>query len=241
MKKHILLFFLLALASFPSFAHFMWVETNPEAILNQQHEIKVRFGEYTYGAIEKVNGDAFSKMKHFKLWVIDNNGNKTQLKTITKNDHYVAYYTPQNNGTYTVVLNNNNVDVIDYTEYDFGIFKTHYHATAAFTVGNKTATTKSDNATGLSVVQLASNTKNETILQVNYKGKPLAKNEVNIYITDQWSKTLYTNESGVIRFKLPWQSPYVIETTLKEGTPGKFKGKDYQFIWHCASYYLLNQ
>ena len=159
----------------------------------------------------------------------------TELQTTARDSFYVASFTPQAEGTYTVILNNNKIDVIDYTQYDFGIFKTHYHSTARIQVGKGTGNMQSQNPDGLSLVRLPD--ENESaVFRVLYKGEPLVKNEVTVFVTDLWSKTIYTDEEGLISFKLPWNEKYILEVTSKEEVPGTYNGRDYEFIWHCATY-----
>lgn len=238
MKKSILTIVLILFATMHTFAHYLWIETSPNGTINNEQEVNVYFGEYTYGVIEKVNGEAFPKVKDFTLWVIDTEGLKSPIKVTAKDDYYVGTFTPKSNGIYTVILNNDKIDVIDYTKYDFGIFKTHYHALAKVNVGNAKGQTKAWNDKGITVRDI-SKSKNEVQLQVLYKNKPLAKNEVKIFVSDLWSKTLETDENGLISFKLPWQTKYILETTTKEEVPGEYKGEPYQFIWHCVTYCIL--
>lgn len=235
MKKLIATLLLITLPVLSASAHYLWIETNGNAKSGQRHEVRVHFGEYTYGVIEKVEGEAFPSVANFALWVIAPDGTKTELRTEAKEDHYLAYFTPSKNGVYTVTLNNNEIDVIDYTQYDFGIFKTHYHSTAKVQVGKTDGDTQTANPNGIVVKQLA-NDGNEIKLQVFYKGEPLAKNELKIYVADLWSKTLYTDDNGQVSFAKPWDTKYIVETTIKEEVPGTYKGEDYQFIWHCATY-----
>lgn len=235
MKKTILSLALIVLATVQTFAHYLWVEANPNGQIGVEQDIKVHFGEYTYGVIEEVNGDAFSSVNKFTLWIVDALGNKKELKVTAKDNYYLAKFTPKNNGTYTVILNNDNIDVIDYTKYDFGIFKTHYHATTKIQVGDKLNETSSLNPSGISVKNVSDNNE-EVKLQVIYKGKPLAENELKVFVSDQWSKTLQTDKNGMVSFKLPWKTKYIIETTIKEEVPGTYNGKNYEFIWHCATY-----
>ena len=238
MKKSILLLLLLFVSA-PSFAQFMWVESNTTGKVNQKQEVKVYFGEYTYGVIEKVNEEAFGKMKKFTVWVVAPNGDKQQIEVVPGETFYTGYFTPKTNGTYTVVLNNNEVDVIDYTQYDFGIFKTHYHSVAKVEVGNKPSETAAINAEGLTIVDLSKKEhteKGEAVLKVLYKGQAVKDQEVTVFISDLWSKKVYTDENGQITFSLPWKTKYILEVTRKEEVPGKYNGKDYQFVWHCATY-----
>tara|TARA_R110002050_G_scaffold300276_1_gene468479 strand:+ start:57645 stop:58361 length:717 start_codon:yes stop_codon:yes gene_type:complete len=238
MKKALLTLVLIAFASTKSFAHYLWLETNPDGQIGIEQNIKVYFGEYTYGLTEKVKGDAFSNVKDFTLWIIDQQGYKTKLEVTPFEDYYLAKFTPTSNGTYTVALNNNNIDVIDYTQYDFGIFKTHYHSVTKIQVGKKTNETVTINKNGITVKDISKN-KEDITLQVLFKNKPLAKNELKVFVADLWSKTLETDENGLVSFKLPWKTKYIIETTTKEEVPGEYKGEKYEFIWHCVTYSIL--
>ncbi len=235
MKKTILTLVLLFLATAQSFAHYLWVETSPEGKKGKEQEVRVYFGEYTYGVIEKVNGEAFPSVKDFTLWLVDAKGNKTQIAVKPTEDYYVGSFIPKTNGIYTVVLDNDAIDVIDYTEYDFGIFKTHYNSIAKINVGGSKGETAAINDTGITVKDI-SESEDEVKLQVLFKNKPLPKNEFKVYVADLWTKTLETDENGFVSFKKPWDTKYIIETTFEERTPGTYNGENYEFIWHCTTY-----
>ncbi|NJB72695.1 putative GH25 family protein [Saonia flava] len=234
MKKIVFTTLLTVMASMQSFAHYLWVETSPTGKLGQEQEIRVYFGEYTYGVIEEVEGEAFPPVSNFTLWVLNTNGKKTVLKTKAKENYYVAHYTPELSGTYTVLLNNDNIDVIDYTQYDFGIFKTHYHSVTTFQVGSTQSETLAQNDKGITLKYIPSSS-GEVKLQVLYKNKFLANNELKVYVSDLWSKTLETDEEGFVSFKLPWKTKYIVETTIKEEVAGTYKGEAYEFVWHCVT------
>ncbi|GAL80266.1 hypothetical protein JCM19274_556 [Algibacter lectus] len=137
MKKSIITIALILFATTQTFAHYLWIETNPNGAINKEQEVKVYFGEYTYGIIEKVNGENYPKVKDFTLWIVDASGVKKQLQVTVKENFYLAKFTPKNNGTHTLVLDNHKIDVVDYTKYDFGIFKTHYNSSVKVQVGKK--------------------------------------------------------------------------------------------------------
>lgn len=236
--KRILILSLLIIAAIPASAHYLWVETSSTGELNKEQAIKVHFGEYTYGVIEKVGDDAFNAVKDFTLYVIDPKGKRTALEVTAQMDHYSASFTPQKKGTYTVVLDNDQIDVIDYTKYDFGIFRTHYNSMAKVQVGEGEANTAAQNESGIAIQRLVADS--GVKLLVTYKGEPLVENEVKVFVADQWSKTLETDENGTVSFDLPWESKYIVETTIKEEVPGQFRGEDYEFIWHCATTCITN-
>ncbi|UII29630.1 DUF4198 domain-containing protein [Fulvivirga ulvae] len=239
MKKLLLILSFLLIAVLQASAHYLWLETAETGKKNKEHVVKVFFGEYTYGVIEDPNGENYENVKNFSLWVISPSGKKTPITTSVKDNAFQGTFIPKEDGTYTVVLNNNEIDVIDYTQYDFGIFKTHYHSTAKVVVGDKVTPTAADNNAGLVVVNASDKQAGENspvVLQVLYKGEPLADQEVDIYVSDLWSKKLTTDKEGKVSFSLPWKTKYTVETTKKEEVPGSYKGEDYEFIWHCATY-----
>ncbi len=234
MKKLIVLSVLL-LTTASSFAHYLWIETPVKGSIGEEQTIKVHMGEYTYGVIEEVAGEAFQGVNNFTLWAVSPSGEKIALKTTAQKDHYKAVFTPKENGTYTLLLNNDEIDVIDYTQYDFGIFKTHYHAVANFTVGAEKNDTATQNDNGITVKRIAEEN-DQVKLQLLFKNEPLAKSEVKVFVKDLWSKTLETDENGFINFGLPWDTKYILEATHKEEVPGTYNGEDYEFVWHCVTY-----
>ena len=104
-------------------------------------------------------------------------------------------------------------------------------------MGDQATATKTLNQDGIVIKELPG-TDNQITLQVLFKGKPLAKNEFKLYVSDLWSKTIETDEKGEVSFSLPWNTKYTMETTFEERVPGTFNGKEYEFIWHCATYFI---
>jgi uncharacterized GH25 family protein len=239
MKKITLILIALLIQGTAS-AHYLWIETSPVAKLNEEHLIKVRFGEYTYGAIEKPGSEAFNGVKNFKLWLVSPSGMKMELKTTPGEEFYQASFVPLEKGSYTIALNNEELEVLDYTEYDFGIFKPQYHAKARVTVGDTPEAITQTNANGIEIINLSpkiAGKNNEVKLKVIFKGQPIADQEVVIYISDLWSKKVITDKNGEVNFSLPWDDTlYTVESTYNENVPGKYKQKNYEFIWHCATY-----
>lgn len=233
--KTLLILLVTLLTTLSASAHYLWLETESRGVTGREQLVRVHYGEYTYGVVEEVAGEGFPLVANFQLWVLGPDGSKTVLAAVAAKDHYAARFTPTLPGTYTIVLHNNEIDVLDYTRYDFGIFKTHYHATASVQVGSETNTTPPANPEGLAVTKIPAQGA-DIRLQVLYKGEPLPNNEVTVYVSDLWSKTLETDAEGTVSFNLPWKTKYIVETTLKEEVPGSYRGKEYQFIWHCATF-----
>ncbi|SFW26301.1 Uncharacterized conserved protein, contains GH25 family domain [Sinomicrobium oceani] len=215
-------------------AHFLWLETKASGKLNKSHEVKVFFGEYSYGEREKTDGH-FTYAQDFTLHLVGPDGRKTTLDKKAAADHYSASFTPEKPGVYRVILTNDNVDVVDYTQYDLGIFKTEYAAVATVHVGKGTLDdAKATELSKLEVLPVSEGA--EVTLQLWYEGKPLAENELKVFLPGGWEKTLKTDEQGKVSFAMPWNERYVVETSYKEQVTGTFKDKDYEYIWHFTTY-----
>ena len=235
--KYIGLFVLLFLSK-SAFAHYLWIETAATGKQNQKQEVRVYFGEYAYGVIEEVNGDAFKGVSDFKLWLVDPSGKKIQLNTAAKDDHFAAAFTPTKQGAYLVFVENRTIDVLDYTEYDFGIFKPEYQAFQQIKVETEKPLAVEKFSEGLLIKEIA-NTAEAVKLQVFYKGKPLVAGEATLSMNDLWTKKLTTDKDGYLNFKKPFETKYILEVTHNEKVPGKFKGVAYEFVWHCATFCSL--
>lgn len=217
-----------------TFAHFYWLETNPNGKINEPQDIKVFFGEYSTNEIEKTTGSVYqNNAKKFMLFIIDSHGNKTALKTIPKDNHYLATFTPKENGVYTVVLDNPNYEVLDFTKYDYGIFKPNYQSITQLKVGDA-AVGKAPNLNpkSITIAPVAINASTAK-LQVLFKNKPLPNSEVTLFYNNQ-SEKIKTNQEGIITFsKIPNQK-YILEATHEDKQKGAYNGKIFQFTWHCA-------
>jgi len=230
--------FLFLFVSKSTFAHYLWIETNPTGAQNQKQEVKVYFGEYAYGVIEEVAGEAFAGVDDFTLWLVAPSGEKTALKTTAHENYYAAEFIPKEKGGYLVFLENRDIDVLDYTEYDFGIFKPEYQAFQQILVDTEAPVAVEKYSEGLLIKEI-SNTAEAVKLQVFYKGAPLAEGEATLSMKDLWTKKLTTDKDGYLSFNKPFETKYILEITYNEEVPGKFKDIDYEFIWHCATFCSL--
>lgn len=243
MKKSILTLLFLAVFG-NSFAHYIWLETNPTGKLNNEHEIKIRFGEFSEGKLEKVTSNAFNNVKNFTLWLVDPSGHKTLLPTTPSTNYYTASFIPKLQGTYTIALDNKQIKVFDFTKYDYTTFKPQYHAKARVVVGNSIKKLKNTNPEGIEIIDVTPKhhpTTNELTLKVLYKNKALKNSDITLFSGGKWSVKEKTNAKGLVTFKLPKKTTYTVEATYEEKAPGVYNNENYKLIWHCASYFVYNK
>ncbi len=60
-----------------------------------------------------------------------------------------------------------------------------------------------------------------------YKNQPLPKTKVGVVTQSGWLKEAYTDEQGLVKFNLPWQGTYVVETHHSDKSGGERDGKAY--------------
>jgi uncharacterized GH25 family protein len=71
--------------------------------------------------------------------------------------------------------------------------------------------------------------------KVFYKGKPLPKAKVNAIVPSGWSKEVESDDTGAVKFDLPWKGTYVLETEHTDKTAGERAGLQYASASHTTS------
>lgn len=71
--------------------------------------------------------------------------------------------------------------------------------------------------------------------KIFYKGQPLPKTKVNAFIPSGWAKEAVSDDSGAIKFDLPWKGTYVLEAHHTDKTAGERAGVQYASASHTTS------
>lgn len=232
------------LFTLPVSAHNLWIETNPTAEIGQVQEAYIYLGEYAYGVREDVSTQEHQEMLgEISVFLIKPNGEVEELETTIGSNRFVAEFTPNQPGHYRLALSVTNAPVVDWREYDLGILKTNFFASATVSVGPPSQTelpVEPLTETNELIIQPTKTTSFERQssirFQVMFNGEPLAEQEVTLGYKDQWFKTLYTDEKGRLNLSLPWDGQYMIETVYTEDQSGTFEGDEYEAIRHTATF-----
>ncbi|MCW9707548.1 DUF4198 domain-containing protein [Fodinibius salsisoli] len=236
--------FLLSLFSLPALGHNLWIETSTNGEVGQSQKAYIYLGEYAYGVREDVSTQEHQEMLgEVSLWLIKPNGEKVELETAIDGNRFVAEFTPEEQGHYRLALNVTKAPVVDWTEYNLGVLKTNFFGSALVSVGSSEdgplplESIAEANQLVIQPVEAVSFERKSPIqFKVTYKGEPLAEQEVNVGYKDQWFKTLYTDEEGIVTVSLLWDDQYVVETVYTEESPGNFQGDDYEAIRQTATF-----
>ena len=135
MKSNILkivsFLFLMLFAAPQLFAHALWIETKATGTKGKAQEISVYFGEFSDNDITKAD-KWFSDLKDFSLILVSPSKKETKLTSKALDNKYQAFFTPDEDGVYTVVMHHKVKDV-------YGTMVLDYNSSATVVVGNKSA------------------------------------------------------------------------------------------------------
>jgi len=226
---------LLLFVSAPSLlAHALWIETKTTGTKGKPQEISVYFGEFSDNDITKAD-KWFSDLKDFTLVIISPSKKEIKLKSTELENKYQAFFTPDEDGVYTVVMQHTVKDV-------YGTMKLDYNSSATIVVGNKlTGNEAKANNNKISVFaeNAATLTKNTKVSAVALYNLAVAKKEkIKVIAPNGWEKELWTNENGEFSFTPIWSGNYMIEFSQTEKSAGEHNGKKYDEIWKMATYQL---
>ncbi|QDH80539.1 DUF4198 domain-containing protein [Echinicola soli] len=211
-------------------AHALWIETAVDGKKGKEQQVKIFYGEYGEGVIEKVD-DWYSDVKEFELWLIDPQGNKTLLETSPSSDHFNASFTPSMDGVYRLQIGHSAKDLGGEYIYQF-------NTASQVWVGKAKETSVEGPKTDLALVMTSPDKgglKNPLHFKVLFKGE--AKEGVTVAVDGPtgWSKEYTTDTNGEIVVETPWKGQYIVEAVDTEETSGEHFGASYEFIWRCAT------
>ena len=230
-----LTFVLLMLVTSPTlFAHALWIETKATGTKGKAQEISVFFGEFSDNDIT-ASAKWFSDLKDFSLVVISPSKKEIKLTATALENKYQAFFTPDEDGVYTIAMHHKVKDV-------YGTMVLDYNSSATVTVGN---TAKGNEATAnTNIISLfskdATAAKKDIKINVNalYEGKIDKEKKMKVIAPNGWEKELWSNENGEINFTPIWSGNYMVEFAYTEKASGEHNGKKYDEIWKMATYLI---
>jgi len=232
--KKITFFLFMLVASPQLFAHALWIETKATGTKGKAQEISVYFGEFSDNDITKAD-KWFSDLKDFSLVVISPSKKEIKLTAKALDNKYQAFFTPDEEGVYTIVMHHKVKDV-------YGTMVLDYNSSATVTVGN--AAKGNEAAANSNIISLFSKdvitAKQNTKINVNalYEGKIAKEQKMKVIAPNGWEKELWSNENGEVSFTPIWPGNYMVEFAYTEKASGEHNGKKYDEIWKMATYLI---
>jgi uncharacterized GH25 family protein len=232
--KSIAFLLFMLVASPQLFAHALWIETKATGTKGKAQEISIFFGEFSDNDITKAD-KWFSDLKDFSLVVISPSKKETKLTSTALENKYQAFFTPDEDGVYTVVMHHTVKDV-------YGTMKLDYNSSATVTVGN--AAKGNEALANSNIISLfskdATTAKQKSKVNVDalYEAKTAQKQKIKVIAPNGWEKELWSNDKGEISFTPIWSGNYMVEFAYTEKAPGEHNGKKYDEVWKMATYLI---
>jgi len=232
--KTLAFLFLMLVASPQLFAHALWIETKATGTKGKAQEISVYFGEYSDNDITKAD-KWFSDLKDFTLVVISPSKKEIKLTAKALDNKYQAFFTPDEDGVYTIAMHHKVKDV-------YGTMVLDYNSSATVTVGN--AAKGNEAIANTNIISLFSKdvltAKQKTKVNVSalYEAKAAKEQKMKVIAPNGWEKELWSNENGEISFTPIWPGNYMVEFAYTEKSGGEHNGKKYDEIWKMATYLI---
>ncbi|SMD11700.1 nickel transport complex protein, NikM subunit, transmembrane [Pedobacter nyackensis] len=221
---------LLMLGTSNVFAHALWIETPATGKVGQKQTVKVYYGEYADLGRDSVS-TWYSDVKEFSLWLVSPDNKKTQLKVTPGVNYFEGSFTPDQNGSFTVMVSHEAKELGGTTKY-------HFLSSAGVSVGKVAPiVTQNTNTLGLHINDATSlKVKNTVKMNAFIKDAAASQKAVTVFSPTGWSKEFYTDKTGSFEFIPLWPGRYVVEISHMDKTPGKHHDKDYSATWKGATY-----
>ena len=177
----------------------------------------------------------FSDLKDFTLVLVSPSKKETKLTSKALDNKYQAFFTPDEDGVYTIVMHHKVKDV-------YGTMVLDYNSSATVVVGNKTAgnyATANNNIIGLFSENADLAKKNAKIDGFAlYEGVSAKEQKIKVIAPNGWEKELWTDDKGHFSFTPIWPGNYMVEFAYTEKAAGEHNGKKYDEIWKMATYLI---
>ncbi|MGE0800546.1 MAG: cobalt ABC transporter substrate-binding protein [Lautropia sp.] len=191
--------------SLPAAAHQIWIEPA------QSGALVVRFGEYGENLREVSPGllDRFGKPEATLL-----TGGEARAVALTRDrDGFASGVTPKDGDGL----------VAEDAAFPLSTFKQGERTvTSWYRPGARFATSMAEPRPRLALDLLPAGEPGR--FRVTWQGRPAGRAKVGIVVAAGWSKEAIADDDGLVRFDLPWQGLYLLETSRIDRTPGQRDG-----------------
>lgn len=198
--------------------------------------IKIRYGGVNESKERYVKtGEDLDKMKDFVLTIIDFHGIKTNLSIEKKNDFWVGYFIPKQDGIYNVYANNNNLPVVERENYKQNIKPIQYLQTK-FIIGRNNKKINVENE--FSYLNLSIDTvNNKAFISAYIDGKKVKKGtRLRVFLPNNNDVELLTDENGSAQIELILKGQYIVRLDKNIPIYRKLNGKEYFSERHRCDY-----
>lgn len=214
------------LIGFSASAHALWIESNPLAVKNKSHDVKIFYGEYATNEIEPID-KWYSDVRDFKIILTTPSQQQVELIKESSTDYFKSSFIPEEDGVYILSVVHPAKDLGGTTKYEFS-------SIALVAVGKS-------NTQILNLpfcIQVEPKTfRNGQVVEalILQNGKPVPDADLLVMSQEGWSKTFTADSNGKVSFPAIWKGKYVLEASLSKDQEGQWYDKPYKRTWQGAT------
>ncbi|WP_316814147.1 hypothetical protein [Pedobacter heparinus] len=213
-----------------AFAHAFWLKTNPSGKKGKAHEVQIFYAEPAEKP-ELLDSKEVANVKNFSVWLLIPGKEKIKLQTTAAKDHYKASFTPEQNGQYRIILQN---DAIDVFEYPSGSLRIEFYASALIQVGTENAVAETGGYK-LNVFAKGVTAHQPVAVAVEHQEIDLSKVVISIFSPSGWKLDVKPDANGKAEFTALDKGTYFIEAVYRAKTPGTLNNKEYKSVYYAAT------
>lgn len=234
-KMMIMTLLLLCGAVQQSFAHAFWIETAATGKKGQQQQVKIYFADLGFPA-ETLGSEEELTVQGFKLFLLGPDQKITPLSYEPAADYYSAVFTPKEDGLYTIVLRQENVEVMSFPE--MGTLKPQFYSQAFVQVGKSKGPVKLGAIKEINKMSVyAPDVKKgvETQVLVNLPELHGAKVKLTFRSPSGQEKQFILTDDNAPVFMPQESGTYQLEAQLVEHAEGTYQDQAYQAVFNAAT------
>jgi len=217
-------------------AHALYIDVDKAGKTGKTHEVRVYYSEFEDRTNENIS-DWYSDVANFKLWLVGADGERVELSTVNKENHFYASFTPETKGIYRLEIGHTAEDPADGTAYQFNAFAQVY-------VGNEGEILPVTNESP-DLVLIENSEKKDTIsktFKTYFNGIPVSDMKVTVFYPSGKKEEMKSDSEGTIEFGATEKGDYFLEaTTYNEKEPGETNRSSYKSVWRVATYKIYKE
>lgn len=238
---------LLIIGSIFLMSHAVWMESSYKGVVGDKVVFDLYFGEFEKDLREK--DEKLNGMLDFKALYIHENNEPVVVPLTKRNKSFSSMFTANKPGFYQILAINDEREVQDWTNHGLTVIRPVEFQRSSFTAFSeeKTDSVNIKPYFFLDIIPDYELSHKGEVCSIFEKGKlitgtiylnrkPLLNSEIiNVYSPEHKMSVVNSDGNGKFSFKAESAGMYLLTAVLGDATPGKFKGKDYNFIRYHIS------
>ncbi|WP_257659053.1 DUF4198 domain-containing protein [Parapedobacter lycopersici] len=210
-------------------AHALWIETSSTGQRGAAHEVRIYYGEPAAATPDKTTA-WWSDVGTFVLQLHLPDGSSRTLTATPEADYYIATFTPETGGAYTLSIAKPVAETFEGHKYQF-------NGTAVVTVGNTLDVAEGVMADFRVFTDPSGEPQVNLPVDVHARldGKPVEELEVTVFSPNGWSKTFQTDGNGSFSFVPDRKGTYLVEALHS----AEVTGDGFEHLHRISTYHMF--